>query len=384
MILLLIGIWAYVLFFATPSQTDVTFTDLNFGETTDTSFPPSDNADTTTKPIIDVQGPERLRQLTTRPVAGYQDIQVSTSSTPYVRYVESGTGHIFSINLKTGEEKRISGTTIPVSRLAAITQNGRFVMMQSGSGAGAEFIVGELSSTSESISVDILAERVIDFTDSLTNTFLYAVQTSNTVVAKEYDPVKKVSKTLFTVPFREARLVWGGTATSTHYFYPKAATLLEGYGYQVVKGVIERLPADGFGFTLYGTTDGFVYSKQVDNTYRSFHYNKVTGESSASLMTYLGDKCAPLKNTTTSLVCGAADTTYDHQIPDLWYQGAISFSDDIWLVNIGDGFSEKLISISQESGRELDIQKLITSSDGNRVYFMNTADSTLWLLDRSI
>jgi hypothetical protein len=244
MVVLLIAVWVYVLFFSKPNASEETFTDLNFGNTTDTTYQPSDTNKPTNTPLVDVQGKEKLRQLTTRPVVGYQDIQLSTSSMPFTYYVEAGTGHLFSINLQTGEEKRLSGTTIPVSRLAAITPNGAFVMIQSGSGAGSKFVVGEISSSSESLALEAIDESVVDFKESTTNTFLYSVQTANSLIAKEYDPVKKASKTLFTIPFREAHIDWGSSATATHYFYPKATAQLEGYGYQVVKGTIERLPVE--------------------------------------------------------------------------------------------------------------------------------------------
>lgn len=381
-VMILVAVWIYILFFKGQTIDQGTFTDLNFNDTTDTTYVPTTDDSTVTKPtVVDVLGPERLRQLTTRQVVGYQDVMKSTSSTPLVYYVESGTGHIFSIDLGSGEEKRLSGTTIPSSRYAAITPNGQYVMLQTGSGNGAEFVIGEISSTSESISVDIIDEKIVSFTETTDNTFLYAVKTNNSVVGKENDPAKSITKTLFTVPFREASIQWGRTATDVHYVYPKATYQLEGYAYKVSEGILERLPISGYGLSLAGNTDGLIYSKQINTVYQSFIYDSVADITNQAPITVIPEKCTALYTNSTNIICGGMITTYDHTMPDSWYKGIISFSDELWQIDTSTGIGVGLVDISNETGRQVDAVSLNTSSDNKRVYFINSLDNKLWMFE---
>ncbi len=384
-VLVLIFVWVYILFFSEPKVGDESFADLGFGDTTDTSYDPTIGTGTEeTEPIVDVSGPERLRQLTTRPVVGYQDVQKAPSSTPAVYYVESGTGHIFSIDLVSGEERRISGTTIPASREAVITPDGQFLMARSGSGNGAKIIVGEIDPMQESVSIGTIDERIVSFTATTDNTFLYAVQTGDSVIAKEYDPTTASAKNLFTTPFREAVIAWGKSAADTHHFYPKAAAQLEGYGYQVTKGKIDRLPADGYGFSLRGSSAGVLYSEQVNYDYRSFIYNTSLDTTFPAPLLLIPEKCAALTLTPANLVCGGQFGMNGESLPDNWYQGIISFADGLWLIDVENGLVEELVNITSESGRQLDVTGVLVSSDDQRLYFTNSHDNYLWTLDRSL
>jgi hypothetical protein len=380
-VIILVAVWVYILFFKGQDADQNSFTDLNFGDTTDTTYAPTTNNDTSEQAVVDVSGPEKLRQLTTRPVVGYQDVMKNASSTPLVYYVESGTGHIFSIDLTSGEEKRLSGTTIPSSRHAAITPNGQYVMLQSGTGNGAEFVVGEFSSTSESISVGLIDEMVVSFAETTDNTFLYAAKMNNSVVGKEYDPAKGTAKTLFTIPFREAVIQWGSSVADAHYVYPKASYQLEGYAYRVSKGILERLPVSGYGLSLAGSADEIIYSKQIDSIYQSFLYNSTEDSTNQAPITVIPEKCTALHNDSKNIICGALITTYDYTMPDSWYKGTVTFSDELWQINTASGVGVTLVNISNETGRAVDAAALDTSSDDQRLYFINSLDNKLWMFE---
>lgn len=380
LVLLLVAVWVYILFFKSSTPTEDTFADLNFGDTTDTTYDPTPSDVPEEQPVVDVVGNERLRQLTTRPVVGYQDVLKDASSTPLVYYVESGTGHIFSIDLTNGEEKRVSGTTIPSARRATITPNGRFVMLQSGSGSTAEFVIGQFSSTSESIDIELLSETIVDFTDTSDNTFLYAVKTVDSVTAKEYDPAKATTKTLFTVPFREAVITWGKNAEDTHYVYPKATNQLEGFLYQVTAGVLHRLPIDGYGLSATGNTNGVLYSELENGEYKTFAYS-ATSKTSLPLTSIIPEKCISLEKKSSLLICGGLLTKYDKTMPDSWYKGLVSFVDNLWLINTESAVAKQLLSVSDQSGREIDMVQLNTSSDDSRAYFIDSHTNTLWLFE---
>lgn len=382
MVVILVGVWVYLVFFNDKevSSSD-TYTDLNIGDTTDNTYTPSDPVvDTSTPPIVDTTGPERIRQLTTRPVVGYQEVIISASSTPLVYYVESGTGHVYSISLKTGEEKRVSGTTIPASAKAAITPNGHYVLIQSGTGSGEEFIVGAFSTSSESLTTGLIEEAIISFTDTTENTFLYAVKKQSSVVGKEYNPATGKTTTLFTIPFREAAIAWGSSASEPHYIYPKASNRLEGYLYMAENGVIDRLPIGGYGLSASGNTDGVVYSQVANGIYKSFVYDTEKRAKRELPIPSIPEKCVPQLSNSTNVVCASAlyagNTT---GLPDTWYKGSNSFNDSLWLVYPTTGVVENIANIESETGRQLDVINLRSNKTDTRLYFTNGSTGNLWL-----
>ena len=374
-VLILLGVWVYIILFSNPNNTDDTYTTIDLGDTTSNSYEPIQNDE---QPVVDIEGPERLRQLTTTPVVGYQEVKKNASSSPSVYYVAAGTGYIFALNLETGEEKRISATTIPSSFKAAITPNGLYVLVQSGSGIGADFVIGTLSSSTDQLETKAITEPIIDFSVTTNNTFLYAVKTNATVIAKEYDPVSDTAKTLFTVPFREAVIDWGSTADETHYVYPKATNQFEGYVYATKNGVLHRLPAAGYGISATGNSAGVLYSKQEKGSYNTYLYNEETGETNNIFLSTIPEKCSPLY-TTTALICGSSSDVNSNQMPDLWYKGEATFSDNLWSFDLENAVFTQLVDISSETGRNIEVSKIVPNLDDTHIYFTNTATGNLWM-----
>ncbi|MCA9361901.1 hypothetical protein KC906_00860 [Candidatus Kaiserbacteria bacterium] len=383
LIVVLVAVWVYVLFFSnSPTSNTPEFADLDMGVNTDTVVIPEPTI--TTEPTVDVTGPEQIRQLTTKKVVGYQEVRFSTTSAPLAYYVESGTGHLYSIDLRSGAEKKISGTTIPNTRHAAITPNGAYVMLQSGSGRSAEFIVGQISTTSPSLTTGTIAEDISDFTAAADNTFLYAVQTNSGTIAKRYYPISDTSETLFTVPFREAIIDWGLAATDTHYVYPKANSQLEGYLYAVENGELRRLPASGYGLTAKGTDTGVLFTTLTSTNYQSYIHNVPSSTVSTAALFILPEKCVSSVQLTDLLICGGnllSDTS--RQSLDQWYKGVTTYEDGLWEIDTITGTASYLMDITSATGRNVDIHSLLTGYEDRYLYFINKADSSLWLFDRN-
>ncbi len=380
LVFVLLGVWVYILFFGSPANNNQdSFTDLNFGDTTDGTY--VEGSGESEESVVDINGTERLRQLTTKPTIGYQEVLRNASSTPEVVYIEAGTGHMFSINIETGEEKRISGTTIPLSSSAVITPNGNFAMIKSGSGFGREFILGELSTSTNSLITSVINENIIDFKATNDNKFIYAVQTNNSVTAKEYDPVKNTNRTLFTVPFREVIIGWGSNASDTHYAYPKTSSKLEGFLYKITGSKVERLPIAGFGLSAVGSSDSVIYSKQMEGKYKTYFYNINDGSATQSAIKMIPEKCTPLTESSTKYICGTTLYTYNDNTPDDWYQGTASYLDSIWEIDISRRSATILSDTLMESSRELDMINLSVNNKDSNLYFINKNNNFLWMYE---
>lgn len=375
-ILILILVWVYVLFFNTnTSSPGEEFSNLSLGDTTDNSI--VDNFEH--EPTVDVYGFEPLRQLTTKKVAGYREIVKNSSSTPEIYYVETGTGNIFSIDLETGEENRISKTTLPKTHQAVIAPNANYTLIQTGLGLNKETFIGEFSSSSDDLILSILEPNIIDFSATTDSTFLYAVQTNNSVEVKEYIPDTDTTNDLFIIPFREAAISWGESAESNHYFYPKATFRLEGYLYQANGGEVSRLPIDGYGLSATGNDDFVIYGKQNNRIYQNF-----THGTSSELLPYnfMPEKCVFETSTSNTAICAVGFEDYDYKMPDSWYQGNFSHLDNIWEINTTTGEMSILINTYETTSRFIDILNL--TKNNNRFYFINKNDGALWLFDEEL
>jgi len=374
-ILILLVVWFYVLFFSGSNGPEEKFSELSFGDT-DTEI--INQNPTPSEPVVDISTPKQLRQLTTKPTIGYQEVLLNASATPAVWYVESGTGHVYAIDLTNGEEKRVSGTTIPLAINAAITSNGQHAMFQSGTGNNREFIVGTFSTTSDSLETGLLNESIIDFTTTNTDTFLYAVQTTNSVIGKEYNPETNRTSTLFTIPFREATITWGSSASGPHFAYPKPSSKLDGFLYQIQDSKLTRLPVDGFGLSAVGSDSSVLYSKQVNGRYTTFSYNFFSNENNTIPITLIPEKCILIPNSDNYLCGGNTPSLFTHNTPDSWYQGVATYGDLLWEIDTVYPVGMLLFNISEEIGRELDTTKYLLNKTGERVYFINKTDGTLW------
>lgn len=379
-VFILLAIWVYMLFFGTPNEVSEQFADFEFGDTTDPTtadVPPEQNGD---DPVVNVTGPDPLRQLTTKPVIAYQEIRNGSSSPDRILYMEAGTGHIYSINKETGEEKRVSGTTIPLSQAGAISSDGGYIMVRSGAGRSSETIVGHLSSTSDEVITTTMTEPVTDFTATKDGVFLYAVQNESSVVAKAYNPTNDQSEMLFTIPFREAAIAWGDTAADAHYVYPKASSELEGYLYRAENGQLTRLPISGYGLSAVGNNDYVIYSKRTGESYETFLYDVVNVSDKQLSRTLIPEKCRAIESVGHQFMCATEITDFSHNTPDMWYQGVTVYKDDLWQMDAALLVNSLLVSPETESGRTLDMVGLQPTIGGD-IYFTNKTDQTLWLYE---
>lgn len=378
-ILLLISIWIYLLFFGTPKTINEVFTDFsaNSGEVVNT-----ENQNQTETSTIDVTQ-SKLRQLTTKPVAGFNEVYSTTTNIKAVYYAEMGTGHIYSINLETGEEKRLSATTVAGVSSAEISAKGDYVALGSqANDKNSTIIIGKISSDTNEIITKELSNVVDDFSISLSGTDLfYTNKDTNGLSGHSYNFKSGNDKILFTTPFHEATIQWGRESDDTHYLYPKPTYLLEGYLYQVSKGKMSRLPISGHGLTAMANDHIVAYSIGENGLSKNYVYNRQTKTTKTLNTTILPEKCI-IAVSTEKLICAwEAGVNLPVEFPDKWYQGTTQYKDSIWDI-YGDTPSINLIvDTFEESNRNIDITNLKAGVGNKNLYFINKNDNTLWMYE---
>jgi len=380
-ICILAGVWAYFLFFGTPNPDGGVFANFNLGNTDDPTVVLPAIEPEPTQPLVDVTSPDRLRQLTTQPVAGFAEVMITASSTPEIRYIEAGTGHIYSIDLETGEEVRVSATTIPLTNTGALTPNGQFAMMQSGSGIGSEHVIGIISTTSDELRNFAIPGTITSFAATAENTFVYAAPAGNSLVVRAYNPSTNTVAELFQIPFRDATIAWGTTETGPHYVYPQTTSRLEGYVYSYTDGVAARESASGFGLSAVGSSAGYIFSEVQNGEYNTYATNKSASETNATPLTIIPEKCVFAQTDPSVAICGIALIEYPFQMPDPWYKGEVRLNDDLWEYSIDSESASLLISPENATGRQLDIIRPQFGIDDANLYFQNKIDQTLWIYE---
>jgi hypothetical protein len=394
LVVILLGIWIYLMFFANhtdESERTITetgefaeFDSLQGDAVADTSGGSGgqggefgSNGDFNQSSEVVLGEFPILRQLTTRNVIGFQEVE--TASTTYILFMESGVGHVYRIDLQTGEETRISATTIPNARQAVFSHDGQWVAVKTGQDVGVNPIqLGLLDLENKTMVVSEIADAAVQLSITENDFLLYTTLTNSGVVTNVFDVEEKESEVLFTTPFREAIVLFNSTVAGPHYFLPKTSHLLEGFVYEVSGDTLNRLPLDGFGFssTLVGENILSTYRDQTRLV--SSLYDTQTEELVELPTSIIPEKCVGLEE---EVYCAQPENKQlRYNSIDRWLQGVESFADSLWAV--GEE-SEPLINITSFSGREVDVFNGLVGKLSGDWYFQNKKDQSLWIYELS-
>lgn len=93
----------------------------------------------------------------------------------------------------------------------------------------------------------------------------------------------------------------------------------------------------------------------------------------------LSEKCAWVPDST-SLYCGVP-TEQGNNLPDSWYQGASSFSDRLWKVDLATRLATLVADPAQLANIAIDMVSVTTDPVTDVVVFTNRIDGSLWAYD---
>lgn len=378
-VLLLVGVWAYLLFFGTPKSAEDVFAELGLSGSEDTQIVPQPVPVATS--TVNLERP-KLRQLTTKPVIGFQEVTKATSSAAALYYVEMGTGHIFSIDLQSGEEVRISGTTVPKANHADIATNGSLVAISSPTNSkNLNLVLGTLgTSTPTDMTLTGFEKTVTDFTIASSGELLFTETNLGTTLGTAYNVKTAKETTIFSLPYKDARIIWGEAGNDSHFAYPKASYALEGFLYEAKNNTLSRLPVDGFGLTVNANNSIVLFSRSENQVTKSYLYDLTEQTTSPLAAVVVPEKCL-LTGSDLEFVCPFEARELSYEFPDDWYKGTLSFKDSLWLLSAQNMSGQLLVDTFSESNRELDIIDLAVSSKGGVLYFINKNDNTLWMYE---
>ncbi|TSC57542.1 MAG: hypothetical protein Greene041679_304 [Parcubacteria group bacterium Greene0416_79] len=185
---------------------------------------------------------------------------------------------------------------------------------------------------------------------------------------------------LFASPLREWLPIWSAQETIALLSKPSALSdglllLLLGNGggeervvLRNIKG-LTALPSPALSYILY--------SKSTDSGVELFLYESASQESRGVSFETLPEKCAWQKDEK-AFYCGVPLFMPGGSYPDVWYQSAVAFEDELWRLDHKSGVTTLLLETSAEADTPLDISKPFLSPDERFLIFTNKTDGTLW------
>lgn len=276
------------------------------------------------------------------------------------------------MRVEDGEEERLSNITIPSAKSASFSPDGNYAAITSEDGRALTVVTLPHSSTT-------LASARIDagpISTSFTsdNKLLYAVKDGQSVKGYVYDVLAVTSRPLFSIPFREAVVLWGNTEKGPHYTYPKTAEELEGYLYEINSGTLNRLPISGFDFSARTGGASVLYTKIENSIPRSYAWDISRKEAAPSEVLFTPEKCVAWGD---DFVCAIHRESLNLTS---WYRGELSSEDSLWYYIPGINYIGLVENITATAGRTIDATQLDIGSE--KLFFINKIDNGLWVYAR--
>jgi len=359
------------------------------GYTTPSYATPSDDTNNTPGEII----PNLFSKISSMPVAGYgifQKERVEKEFFPAVRYADRATGNIYQTFVDDIKERKFSTTIIPTVYEAVFDNNGDTAILRylKNDGQTIQTFLGTLPK--ESLGSDVtegyelkgyfLPDNISDLSLSLDATNLFYLLKSTNSVSGITLSIKDSKKTqIFDSQFTEW-LPWWGT-NNTISLTTKASGNTLGYMYTLdTSRKFTKTLGGTVGLTTLGSPDGKMVLLS-DSSLTLSVYNTTTREIRTLGLQTLPEKCAWSKD---SLIvyCAVPRNPSVALYPDSWYQGEISFDDQIWNVDIVKGTTTLIADpFVSEGGEQIDAIKLSLDTNENYLFFVNKKDSFFWKLD---
>ncbi len=377
LILIVAGVWAYLFMFGAPKEGEGIFA--NFGNSGGENSTLPDQE----QPIIDTNtttssgGPQKLKQLTERPVAG------AGFTTDGIRYMELGTGHIYDITLTSGSETLVTGTTIPKVVDATFSESGSRVAFIRDDAGVYRASVGTITKADNGggvLDTVRLPEYAKDLNFDTSGEAIHYLETTDSKTSgHSYNIAKKSDSLLFSVPLEDVEAVWGNDQT---YVYTTPSGKALGYIYEIVKGVPTYVTEGQYGLMGVPWAGGAIVTHLNNNVLESYLITDAGPQKQPVVM--FEEKCVTAKGGSASLYCAAPADSLGNAYPDAWYKGVVSFSDYLWKIDVGFQEAEMLSNFLGESGREIDVKKIGVDAEETKLYFINKNDNTLWMYDLSL
>ena len=393
LITLLIGVIIFVIINPTndPKITETKEKFLPFGEPTpvDDSVIIEPNNDGSSYDI-EPQTTQKVSRIVSVPVPGARFITNEDGETT-VRYVEQKTGDTYEYSLATKTSERILQQTLLGVHSALWTKSGenvvlRFLKEEDGETIIKTYAVSLEENAGSTTSVnkflpDDLREIVVSEAGTEQVVYLQKNKGDTFIMSENLDGTGERQQ-LFASPFGEWLVEWikDGLVVLT----TKPSHNIDGYSYFVNtnNGTMKKILGEIKGLTVLTSPDAtkILYAKSEKNVFDLVVYDIETKTETSLELNTFPEKCVWGTENTNLLYCAVSNFSNNNDLPDDWYKGVVSFSDEIWLINTETGKTGIVTPMKEFTGDGIDVTKISLSPEEDRLLFTNKKDRSLWML----
>lgn len=315
-----------------------------------------------------------------------------------VRYIERGLGHIYETQLSTYTESRIVNETRSRIGEALWGNNGKSVVVRfvddTEDGAikthlvniGSSSVSFARGTSTETTSTNFLKTEEVHLpyyipfmatAEDGADKLFYLEDGSGSTATYKNTSISKIFSSAFTewLPqFPNQKLVTLTTKPSAtvpgHLFFLNTGT----------KAVTKTL-GNINGLTTLTSRDGklVLYSETKEGAPWLSVYDVLKSESTPLYLQALPEKCVWSIKKPAVAYCAVPQTLPGASYPDQWYQGLVSFSDELWEIDTKTFTTRKIMTPKTLGAPVLDMTNLAISSDDSFLIFINKISSTPWV-----
>ncbi len=184
---------------------------------------------------------------------------------------------------------------------------------------------------------------------------------------------------VFTTPLSSVRVSFAGKGQ--YLVFTKPSATLEGSAFLVdALGHFSRIagPLNGLGALASPSGTWVLVSHSTTGTMHLELVNTSSREVVTLPVATIADKCVWAADST-AVYCGIpVDPAGTYAYPDDWYQGAVSFSDRIWKIDVSNRFAQLVLDFNKETNKTLDAETLSIDPLATTLAFVNKLDGSLW------
>lgn len=344
----------------------------------------SDPSEDTPDPTIDQ--PDRLWLVSDRPVAGSQWV-TRDDGTRAIWYIHKENGHLYEHDLDNRQSTRLTNTTIPRVQEAFISSEGdhviyRYVDIDSRNLKTylASVIQTPNGDTPYTVDGSFLPDNLTNVSLSPNGDQVFSIQnTTDGIIGVLYSINTEQGEVIFQSPLREWRSEWSTEDEITLFTKPAENTV--GVAYQLTTSTREQEKiTDGYGLTVSVSPDNqYVLSSQIRESgeYGSRIHESTDPQTAIITSDTLSDKCNWGEG---MLYCGIPNNLPNQPLKN-WYQGRISFSDQLVSFRLSDREQRNIFRREELDKGPFDITNILQNSSVNHLLFTNKRNDQLWALD---
>ncbi len=338
----------------------------------------------------------KLKKVSSMPIAGFgvfKKEKLKNEFGPALRYVERATGNVYQTFADKIDERKFSATVIPRIYEAYLGNNGEAVVMRylKADDKTIETFVGTLpkellgADTIENNEIKglFLPENISEVSmapDDLKILYFFNIGDGVTGITANLRDNKKTQ--VFESAFTEWLASWPNTKMITLTTKPSANVPGYLYAFDPNKKELNEILGDINGLTTLTSPSGKLILYGNNNLALNIFHTDTKDSNPLGIKT-LPEKCIWSKENKINafIYCAVPKIIDPAEYPDAWYQGEVSFSDEIWKIDVEKGNATIIADpVSLEGGQEVDGIKLALDENENYLFFVNKKDSYLWEL----